>query len=298
MDSISFGYDWRSIFVGSVLAVGFISLVKDFFKKRANYKGKVVVITGASTGIGEQLAIKFAKLGSKLVLAARGKEKLEKVEKACQSYGAQTMIFPVDVAIEEQCKQMIEAAVKKFGGIDVLLLNAGVGCLMKLSETTDLTPYKVTMDINFWGYVYPVFYALPYLRQSHGTVIAISSLASKNPTPRRAAYAASKCAVNAFFDVLRVEEPNIQVTIAYPGFVLSDLHDRAFVPPERSLQRNKHKFMSADTAAGIIINAAAVGKREEIMTFQAKISHYLRPFFPGTLESLSVRYSESSIKHE
>jgi len=298
MDSIIPWNDWRSFVVGSVLTLGFISWIRKVFRKRANYKGKVVVITGASTGIGEQLAIQFAKLGSKLVLAARGKEKLEKVEKECQSYGAQTLIFPMDVSEEKQCKKLIEEAVNRFGVIDVLLLNAGVGCLMKLSETLDVTPYKTTMDINFWGYVYPAYYALPFLRKAHGTVIVISSLASKNPVPRRAAYAASKCAVNAFFDVMRVEEPNIQVTTVYPGFVLSDLHDRAYKPPEANLQRHKEKFMTADTCASLIIQAAAEGRREEIMTFKAKLSHFLRPFIPGILDHLSSKYSESSVKEQ
>jgi NAD(P)-dependent dehydrogenase (short-subunit alcohol dehydrogenase family) len=119
------------------------------------------------------------------------------------------------------------------------------------------------MEINYWGYVYPTFYALPHLRNAKGTIISISSLActpmpcysltrnsAKNPTPRRCAYAASKAAVNgkylcdsisyllqAFFDCLRLEEPSIQITTVCPGFIMTELHDKAFVPTSKTLER-------------------------------------------------------------
>eukprot|EP01118_Nematostelium_gracile_P007518 TRINITY_DN2451_c0_g1_i3.p1 TRINITY_DN2451_c0_g1~~TRINITY_DN2451_c0_g1_i3.p1 ORF type:complete len:302 (-),score=86.92 TRINITY_DN2451_c0_g1_i3:17-922(-) len=267
-----------------------------FPRKRQNYKGKSIIITGASSGIGEELAVQYAKLGARLVLAARRIDRLNDLVNKCKSLGAADAIaVQVDVTKESDCKNLIDKTIQAYAAIDLLLLNAGQSCLIKVSELTDLYPYRQTMEINYWGYVYPTIYALPFLRTSHGTITVISSLSAIFPTPRRAAYSASKLAVHGFFNCLRTEEPNIQVTIVAPGFVMSEIHDKAFSVSK--LEREKKKFMSTPECASIIIDAAATGKREEIMTTSAKFANIARVFFPTLIEKMVLKRSEDSVKH-
>jgi len=284
------------------VVMGYIALrvFKKFTKisRKSFYKGRTVVLTGASAGIGEELALILAGYGAKLVLSARRVEKLEAVVEKCKKLGAEAIAVPTDVSKESDCKNLIETAVKKFGSIDVLLLNAGTGCLMKLAEVNDMKPYRDTFDINFWGYVYPTHQALSYLRQSKGTVIAISSLAAKLPTPRRCAYGASKAAVHSFFDCLRMEEPAIQFSIVCPGFVLTEIHDRAFTPGNKKLERERGNFMTANEASHIILNAAADKKDLTIMTLKANFAIYVRPFFTKFIDALALKHAEQSVKEK
>jgi len=295
-----FQRDFRDV----AIAVAFVFVAYKFFKKfnkvstKAFYKGKVVVITGASSGIGEELALILADYGANLVLAARRIERLDALVKKCKEKGVDALAVQTDVSKEEDCKNLISSAIKKFGVIDVLLLNAGTGCLMKLSEVTDMKPYRETLDINFWGYVYPTHQALDHLRKSKGTIIAISSLAAIIPTPRRCAYGASKAALNAFFDCLRQEESNIQISIVCPGFVLTEIHDRAFTPGNKKVEREKGNFMTSKEASQIILNAASNKKNMTIMTAKAKFGYYMRPFLPNIIDRMAKNHAEKSVKAE
>eukprot|EP01116_Phalansterium_solitarium_P016160 TRINITY_DN3693_c0_g1_i1.p1 TRINITY_DN3693_c0_g1~~TRINITY_DN3693_c0_g1_i1.p1 ORF type:complete len:302 (-),score=115.07 TRINITY_DN3693_c0_g1_i1:292-1197(-) len=278
----------------SVAAVVALSLLFSR-KRRTSYKGKTVVITGASAGIGEELAIQYARLGANLVLAARRTEDLNAVRDRCAKLGVKAIAVKTDVSQEDDAKNLVAAAIKEFGSIDVLLLNAGVGCLLRVGDVTDVEPIRRMFDINYWGCVYPTIHALPHLRKSKGTVIGISSLASIVPTPRRAFYGASKKAINAFFECLRQEEDDIQVTIVCPGFVMSQIHDRAYTGGA-PLKREVGHFMSAETAANIIIDAGATGKQIEIMTASGKIGYMLYPFLPKIIQRLAKAKSERSVK--
>lgn len=276
-----------------------ISVFYKFFKKatRKSYQGKVVIITGASSGIGEALALEFAKQKLKLVLAARRVDRLEEVVKRCKSLGSEAIVIPTDVAKQADCKNLIEKTVQTFGQVDVLVLNAGIGCLLKADEfTEDFSELKRIWDVNYWGCVYPTHYALQQLRKSHGTVISISSLASKFPTPRRTIYGSTKSAVNAFFNCLRVEEPNIQFTNICPGFVLSEIHDKAV--SRGPLHREKGSFMTAERCAEIIVEAAAEGRREEVMTPLGKAGVYMNVFAPSLVDWLAMKKAEASVKKQ
>jgi len=263
-------------------------------KRRPTYKDKVVIITGASSGIGEELAYIYAKLGAKLVLAARRKDRLSILLDKCKSLGASDVITKVtDVSKEEDCLSLIQTTIQKFQVIDVLILNAGIGCLIKVADLKDISPYKQVMDINYWGCVFPTFYALDHLRSSKGTIIIVSSLSALFPTPKRAGYSASKKAIHGFFDCLRVEEPNIQITIVCPGFVKTEIHERALTEGQ-NLERNLDKFMNAETCAKLIYEAAAEKKRLEILTAIAKFGFYLMPFFPSFIENSGKKKAEDS----
>jgi NAD(P)-dependent dehydrogenase (short-subunit alcohol dehydrogenase family) len=161
--------------------------------------GKVVVITGASSGIGLACAEEFAKFGCKLVLAARQSDKLIEVENTLKGKGAEVLAVLADVSKEEDCKNLIEKAIDRFGGIDILLNNAGI-TMRALFEDLHLDVMKKLMDTNFWGAVYCTKYALPYLFKSRGSVIAISSIAGKKGLPGRIGYSASKFALEGFME--------------------------------------------------------------------------------------------------
>jgi len=262
--------------------------------KRKSFKDKVVLITGCSSGIGEELALQFAKLKSKLVLCARREEPLRAVVEACRRQGVEAIYLKTDVTKEDDCRKLIEKAVETFGKIDVLVLNAGQGCLMKLSEVSSFEPLRKTMEVNYWGCVYPTFYALPHLRNSKGAIVLVGSLAAKISTPRRCAYAASKAAITSFLNCLRVEEPSIQITCIHPGFVKSEIHEKAFAI--HKVERDIKHFMTASEAARKIINAIAEQKREEVMTFLGKLGNVMNVFSPGLVDLLAKMKSEASVK--
>jgi len=283
------------------ILVAIIALVvfQQFWRKinRKSYSGKVVIITGASSGIGEALALEFAQQKVKLVLAARRVDRLEDVVKRCKSLGSEAIVIATDVANQQDCKALIERTIQAYGQLDVLVLNAGIGCLLKVEEfTEDMSELKRVFDVNYWGCVYPMKYALNHLRKAHGTVISISSLASKFPTPRRTIYGSTKAALNAFFNCLRVEEPNIQFTNICPGFVLSEIHDKAV--SRGPLQREKGSFMTAEECARLIVEAAAEGRREEVMTPLGKAGIYLNVFAPGLVDWMAAKKAEASVKKQ
>jgi NAD(P)-dependent dehydrogenase (short-subunit alcohol dehydrogenase family) len=166
--------------------------------------GKVVVITGASSGIGLACAEEFAKYGCKLVLAARHTDKLSAAEENLKNKGVEVLAVQADVSKEEDCKNLIEKAVERFGEINILLNNAGI-TMRAIFEDLQLDVMKKVMDTNFWGAVYCTKYAFPYLLKSKGSVIAISSIAGKKGLPGRIGYSASKFALEGFMETLRSE---------------------------------------------------------------------------------------------
>jgi len=267
-----------------------------------SFKGKVVVITGCSSGIGEELAYKYAKHGSKLVLAARRIEKLRTIVDQCnvigQESGGVATAVATDVTNEEECGHLINEAVKLYNAIDLLILNAGQGCLMKVADMNDTKPLRHAMEVNFWGSVYPTIKALPHLRKAGGAVCVISSLASILPTPRRALYGASKSAVNIFFSSLRSEEPTIHVTIVCPGFVSTEFHQNSYTASGGPLKRKTRNFMTPKECASLIARAVAEGKREYIMSASGRLGNYLRPFLPGAVDRFSANHAEKSVVKE
>jgi NADP-dependent 3-hydroxy acid dehydrogenase YdfG len=137
---------------------------------------KVVIVTGASSGIGEAVAWEFAKNGSKVVLAARSEAILAKITSQINSNGFEASFIKTDVSIEEDCRKMVEFTVSKYGTVDILVNNAGIS-MRALFTDVDLSVLHRLMDINFWGTVYCTKYSLPYLIANKGSLIGVSSVA-------------------------------------------------------------------------------------------------------------------------
>ena len=150
-------------------------------------KNKVIIITGASSGIGEACAYAFAQQGARLVLAARNIDKLTQVKLHCEALGAETLLVKCDVSLEADCQHLIEQTIERFKTIHVLINNAGMSMRALFSEL-DLLVLKQVMDINFWGTVYCTKYAMPYLLKEKGSVIGVSSVAGFKGLPGRTGY--------------------------------------------------------------------------------------------------------------
>ena len=141
--------------------------------KRNIFRDKVVIVTGASSGIGKATALEFARQGSRVVLAARSAERLAEIEKEITGLGAESLVCVTDVSREEDCRRLVEKTIEKFGTVHILINNAGIS-MRALFDDVDLTVLKRLMDVNFWGTVYCTKYALPYLVRNRGSIVGVS----------------------------------------------------------------------------------------------------------------------------
>jgi short-subunit dehydrogenase len=263
------------------------------YAKSNTMKDKVVIITGASSGIGEALARRFAKAGAKLVLAARRIDRLYNLQK--ELAGSEILVVETDVAVEDDCRRMVEKAVEYFGKIDVLINNAGIS-MRAIFEEVELDVMHRLMDVNFWGTVYCTKYAFPYILKSKGSVIGIISIAGHIGLPGRSGYSASKFAVRGFLDTLRIEniKKGMHVLVVAPGFTASEVR-KVSLNAEGKAQgespRNEAQMMSAETCANYIYRALVKRRRQLILTFkEGKLTVFLGKFFPALLDRLTYNH--------
>ncbi|WP_299457939.1 SDR family oxidoreductase [uncultured Rikenella sp.] len=256
-----------------------------------DFKNKVVVVTGASSGIGEALARRFAALGAHVVAGARTVDKLEAMVSGLPTEG---VAVECDVTREEDCKRLIDRAVERFGGIDVLVNNAGIS-MRALFDDVDLDVLRRLMDTNFWGAVYCTKYALPYIQRSKGSIVGISSVAGFHGLPGRTGYSASKYAMHGLLETVRIEnlKKGVHVLIVAPGFTASNVRFAALTA-DGSQQgvspREEGKMMTADEAAVRIIKAIGRRKRTLLMDFDGKGTRILKFFVPGLLDKIYYRH--------
>ena len=260
-------------------------------------KDKVVVITGASKGIGAELARQLAARGAKLVLAARSVEALESVAAECRELGAAVLTVKADVAIERDCHAMISGAVLAFGRVDVLVNNAGMTMWARFEEIADMEILARIMQVNYMGSVYCTRHALPYLHESGGVVVGISSLAGRVGVPTRTGYAASKHAMAGFFDSLRAElhGSGVAVTMIYPGFVSTGIRENATGPdglPIHVSPVREGEVMGVEACVARIVRAIERREREVVMTARGKMGLWLRLVAPALVDRLARRAIE------
>ena len=254
---------------------------------------KVVIITGASSGIGKACAFEFAANGSKVVLAARNEDELLKVKNSIINLGGEASFKKTDVRSMDDCKDLINNAVERYGKIDMLVNNAGIS--MRASfEDLDLQIIKEMMDTNFYGSVYCTKFALPHLLKQKGTVIGISSISGLTPLPGRTGYCASKHAIDGFFNTLRVENigRGLNVLVVHPSFTCSNIRNSALDKnnqAQKETPRDEERMMSSQEVAQIIANAALKRKRDLILTPQGKLVVWLYKNFPGMTDRIIYR---------
>ncbi|WP_114940529.1 SDR family oxidoreductase [Mucilaginibacter endophyticus] len=252
---------------------------------------KVVIITGASSGIGKSLAYECAKRGAHVVLAARQYVTLCQItEKLQQEYKIKALAIQCDVTVEEDCKQLIKQTLTTFGKVDVLINNAGMS-MRSLFKDADLKVLKTLMDVNFWGTVYCTKYALPEIIKTKGSVVGVSSIAGYKGLPGRSGYSASKFAMNGFLDSLRVEnlKTGVHVLTACPGFTASNIRNTALNSEGKQQGEStleEQKMMTSDEVAKIIADGIENRSRTLIMTGQGKLTVALSKFIPAFLDKM------------
>lgn len=249
-------------------------------------KDKIVIITGASSGIGLALAEEYARRGAQLVLGARQYVTLcEIAQRLEKEAGIRAVAVQCDVSREDDCAQLIKHAMLTFGRIDVLINNAGIS-MRALFRDVELDVLRRLMDVNFWGTVYCTKYALPELLKSGGSVVGVSSIAGYQGLPGRTGYSASKFAMNGFLEALHVENLNtgLHVLTACPGFTASNIRNTALNregDQQGESSMDEGTMMSAAEVAAAIAGAIDRRKRSLVLTQQGKLTVSLKKLLPG-----------------
>lgn len=257
-----------------------------------SYAGKTLVITGASDGIGAELARLLAGDRPNLVMAARNTLALERVAAACRAGGAAVLVAPTDVSIESQCARLIAQAVERFGGVDVLVANAGVSMHARFDEITDFSTFERLWRINCMGTVWCVRHAWPHLKASRGQVVGVSSIAGKTGVPERTTYCAAKFAQSGFLDALRIEADDfgIGVTTIYPGVVATGIRRHGLDGTGGIAGRSgldEAGAMPVDECARQIAAAMRKRKRELVMTARGRIGMWLKLVAPAVIDRMA-----------
>lgn len=261
---------------------------------RAAFRDNVTVVTGASAGIGLELARQLSVEGAALVLAAREPALLESAAAQCRALGARAIAVPTDVGRQDDCRRLIASAVEEFGRIDTLVNNAGISMHARFDELHDIDVAETITRINYLGAVWCTWYALPHLKKTRGRIVGVSSLTGKNGVPTRTLYAGTKHAMAGFFDSLRIELRNhgVSVTMIYPGFVATDIAERAFGPGGRPLGTRpvqKSKVMAVEECARRIVSAAGARRREIVMTRMGRLGMVVKAVAPAIVDSVAER---------
>lgn len=259
-----------------------------------NLEGKVVVLTGASEGIGRALSLKFAEKRANIVLAARNESRLEELKKEIASIGGNALVVSTDVTEIESCQNLIKQAVAHYGKMDILVNNAGATMWTLFDEITDISIFKKIMDVNYLGSVHCTYFALPYLKKTKGQIVGVSSIAGFTGVPCRTAYAASKHAMFGFFDSLRAELRNtgVSVTMIAPDFVLSEIHRRALDKDGKPLgvsPMQESKIMTSERCADLIVEAVIKRKRLLITSFRGKLGRWMKLIVPGIVDIVAAK---------
>jgi short-subunit dehydrogenase len=255
-------------------------------------KNNVVILTGASKGIGEGLAIALAEAGAQLALAARDIEALDRVAALCRAKGAKVITMSVDVANESECKQLVHRTVEAFGRVDTLINNAGASMWARFDEIKEARILEQLMRVNYFGAMYCTMYALPHIKASRGRIVSIASLAGKTGVPTRTGYAASKHAMMGFFDSLRIElmDTGVTVTSICPGFVSTGIRENAAGPDGRAIAISPVKegqVMSVAECVRICMHAIEYRKREVVMTARGKLGMWLKLIAPSVVDGIA-----------
>lgn len=256
------------------------------------FQNKVVVVTGGSEGIGKALVDAFLHAGAKVATCGRNYDKLYQLQSSYS--GTPLFIHAADVSKESDCQKFIDAVVKEFGTIDILINNAGISMRAMFADT-ELDTIRKVMDINFWGTVCCTKFALPYITANKGTIVGVSSIAGYRGLPGRSGYSASKFAVNGWLESLRTEllDSGTNVMWVCPGFTTSNIRNAALNSTGQSQGESplsEDKLMSAEECAAHILDAIEKRKRTLVLTFTGKRTVFMNRFFPALADKLVRKF--------
>jgi short-subunit dehydrogenase len=257
------------------------------------FSGNVVIVTGASEGIGRALCLALAPERPRLALAARNAERLESVAAECRAAGAEVLVVPGDLVDARQCETLVHATVERFGRVDTLVANAGRTMWARVDEIHDPAVFREVMELNYFSVVWLTLAALPHIKASRGRLVPVASVAGLTGVPARSGYCASKHALVGFFDSLRIElaGTGVTVTTICPDFVLSETHRRALDGDGRPLGKSpmqESKIMTAEECAAMIVPAMAARRRMLITSRRGKLGRIFKILAPGLIDRIAA----------
>jgi short-subunit dehydrogenase len=251
------------------------------------FKNKVVAITGGSEGIGKAMVDLLLSSGAKVATCGRNSDKLYGLQAEYPSYALHTVV--ADVAVENDCRHFIESTINMYGGIDVLINNAGIS-MRALFKDVSTEVLRNVMDVNFFGAVYCTRYALNSLLERKGIIAGVSSVAGYRGLPGRSAYSASKFALQGWLEAIRTElsDDGVHVMWVSPGFVASNIRTVA-LNKDGSVAENlmdEKSMMKPNECAEEILHAIAKKKRSLVLTLTGKRTVFMNKFFPELTDKL------------
>lgn len=256
------------------------------------FKNKVVVITGGSDGIGKALTDALLLQGAKVATCARNQDKLYDLQLLHSGKPLHTMV--ADVSNYNDCKNFIDSTIRVFGGIDILINNAGIS-MRALLKDLEVEVIQKVMDVNFSGTLYCTKLALNSIIERKGSIVGVSSIAGFRGLPGRSGYSASKFAVNGFLEALRTEllDSGVNVMWVCPGFTASNIRNAALNKKGQSQGESpmdEGKMMSSEECATHILNAIKKRKRTLVLTFTGKRTVFMNKLFPGLTDKLTKNF--------
>lgn len=252
------------------------------------FTDKVVIVTGASSGIGEAIAREFALNGSRVILAARSEFRLGQIVDEIIATGGKAFYVKTDVSIESDCKLLIEETIKKYGKVDILVNNAGLSMRAAFIDV-DLKVLHRLMDVNFWGTVYCTKYALPFLLESKGSLVGVSSVAGFHGLPGRTGYSASKFAIHGFLETIRIEnlKKGLHVMIIAPGFTSTEIRRHALTAKgeeQGESPRDEQALKSPGYVAKWVLKGIRKKKRNKLLTWDGRLTALFQRIVPDLVD--------------
>lgn len=258
-----------------------------------SFEDKVVIVTGASSGIGLAAARMFGREGAKVVMAARSFDRLQALA-ASVAVSDRVLCIKCDVTVEAECKALVESALARFSRIDVLVNNAGLS-MRAMFKDLDLEVIHRLMDVNFWGTVNCTKYALPFLIASKGSLVGVISVAGFSALPARTGYSASKYAIRGFLDTIRIEhlKDGLNVLVFAPGYTASNVRNSALTAdgsPQGSTPLDEDKLMSAEDCAEHLRKALLRRRSQVVLTPIGKLTVFCHNILPRMTDKLTYKY--------
>ncbi|TGE28105.1 SDR family oxidoreductase [Hymenobacter metallicola] len=257
-------------------------------------KGKVVLITGATSGIGRACALVFGQAGAHVVVTGRDEARLSATGEELARHGIAHRTVRADVGVEADSERAVAETIAAFGRLDVLINNAGIS-MRAMFQDADLSVIRQLMQTNFFGTVYTTKFALPHLLASKGSIVGISSIAGYRGLPGRTGYSASKFAMQGFLEALRTEllPQGVHVLVACPGFTASNIRQTALAADgsaQGESPRDEGKMMTSEEVAQQLLRAVQQRRRDLVLTAQGKLTVFLNKWLPGLADTLVLNH--------
>ncbi|CAH1414843.1 unnamed protein product [Lactuca virosa] len=265
-----------------------VTILRSCFQPMENMTGKVVLITGASSGLGELMAYEYAKRGACLAIVAikEPESRLEQVADKAREFGSPDVLFVfADVSEVNECRMFVDETIRRFGRLDHLVCNAGIGSLYSIN--IGVTKFAPVMDINFWGSVYPTHFAIPHLIRTNGKIVVNASCGGVLHPPKGGFYNASKAALISFYESLRFEvSPRVTITILTLGFIETNMITPKYSTSGVGVSLRKgfgtiHPTMGAESCAIAIVDGVCKGATSITEPRFIKVLFLIKFLFPG-----------------